>query len=40
MCPSGSMRDSSADVNMCSCADSLVTQSGADTTDGEDCGSK
>lgn len=40
MCPAGSMRDSDTSLHSCSCADNLVTQSGIDTTDGDNCDSK
>lgn len=37
MCPAGSTRDSDSSRYSCSCADSLVTQTGNDTTGGDDC---
>ena len=40
ICPAGSMRSSDASPLSCSCADGLVTQTGNNTTDGDDCDSK
>lgn len=40
MCPADSTRDSDSSLYSCSCANNLVTQTGNDTTDGDECDSK